>query len=104
MMSIRQNLRELYDQPKGTLCLKARMVKADALKPYCMDATVETPTCVAPRHVDAPRDFIFIYFYFLFFIFSPNEQRAEGGGAARLFLFLFFSVQQTTSGIGHRVK
>ena len=40
------------------------------------------------------------------FIFSPNEQRAGGGEgcAARLFLFLFFSVQQTTSGIGHRVK
>ena len=27
-----------------------------------------------------------------------------GGCAARLFLFLFFPVQQTTSGIGHRVK
>ena len=59
-----------------------------------------TPTCVAPGHVDAPRD-LFIYLFF-----SPNEQRArgEGGGAARLFLFLFFPVQQTTSGIGHRVK
>ena len=33
-----------------------------------------TPTCVAPRHVDAPRDFFF------FFFFSPNEQRAGGGG------------------------
>ena len=51
-----------------------------------------TPTCVAPRHVDAWRD-------------SPNEQRARGGGggggAARLFFF-FSPVQQTTSGIGHR--
>ena len=64
-----------------------------------------TPACVAPRHVDAPRDFL--NFFFNFLIFSPNEQRAGGGGgggAARLFLFLFFPVQQTTSGIGHRVK
>ena len=40
-------------------------------------------TCLAPRHVDASRDFFF---------FSPNEQRAGegGGGAARLFLFSFF--------------
>ena len=63
------------------------------------------PACVAPRHVDAPRDFLI--FIFIFFIFSPNEQRAGGGGgacAARLFIFIFFPVQQTTSGIGHRVK
>ena len=71
------------------------------------ETTCVTPACVAPRHVDAPRDFLI--FYFLIFIFSPNEQRAGGGGgggwcAARLFLFLFFPVQQTTSGIGHRVK
>ena len=55
--------------------------------------------------MDAPRDFLI--FYFLFFIFSPNEQRAGGGGGGALpdfFLFLFFPVQQTTSGIGHRVK
>ena len=45
-----------------------------------------TPTRVAPRHVDAPRDF------FLFFLFSPNEQRAGGGGgrgALPDFLFYF---------------
>ena len=29
-----------------------------------------TPTCVAPRNVDAP------------FLFSPNEKRAGGGGGA----------------------
>ena len=35
-----------------------------------------TPACVAPRHVDASRDF--------YLIFSPNEQRlcVCGGGAA----------------------
>ena len=49
--------------------------------------------------VDAPRDFFF------FFFFSPNEQRAGGGGVALPdFFFFFFRVQQTTSGIGHRVK
>ena len=31
-----------------------------------------TPTCVAPRHVDAPRDFFYLFF-------SPNEQRVGGG-------------------------
>ena len=45
-----------------------------------------TPTCVAPRQVDAPRVF------FVLFLFSPNEQRAGGGGgsAAKLFIFIFF--------------
>ena len=49
-----------------------------------------TPTCVAPRHVDAPRDFFF------FFFFSPNEQRARGGGGGggggrcQTFSFSFF--------------
>ena len=57
---------------------------------YC--TTCVTPTCVAPRHVDAPRDFFFNIH--TEYIFSPNEQRAGGGGgcAARLFLFLFFPV------------
>ena len=41
-----------------------------------------TPTCVAPRHVDASRD--------CYFLFSPNEQRA-GGGALPDFFFFFFS-------------
>ena len=42
-----------------------------------------TPTCVAPRHVDAPRDFFS-------FSFSLNQQHAGGrggGGAAKLFFF-----------------
>ena len=42
----------------------------------CKDArrteTCVTSTCVAPRHVDASRDF--------YVIFSPNEQRGGGGG------------------------
>ena len=58
-----------------------------------------TETCVAPRHVDVSRYFP---------LFSPNEQRGgggggSGGGALPVCLF-FFHVQQTTSGIGHRVK
>ena len=38
-----------------------------------------TPTCVAPRHVDAILIFIVIF-----------SERAARGGAARLFLLLFF--------------
>ena len=45
--------------------------------------------------------FLFIFIY----LFSPNEQRAGGdGGALSDFFFVLFPVQQTTSGIGHRVK
>ena len=49
------------------------------------------------RHVDASRDFSFF------------SERAAWGGRGRcqiyLFIYLFiFPVQQTTSGIGHRVK
>ena len=57
-----------------------------------------------PRHVDASRDIYFLI------VFSPNEQRARGGGGEgdalpNFFLFsFFFPVQQTTGGIGHRVK
>ena len=54
-------------------------------------------TCVAP--VDASRDF--------FIIFSPNEQRGGGGGGALPDFIFFLSLlpfQQTSSGIGHRVK
>ena len=66
-----------------------------------------TPTCVAPRHEDASR--YFIYFIFILFYFSPNKQRAGwgGGGEGRFqtfSFFFFFPVQQTTSGIGHRVN
>ena len=46
--------------------------------------TCVTPTCVAPRHVDASRDYYF---------FSERAASGEGGGggyAARLFLFSFF--------------
>ena len=63
-----------------------------------------THTCLR-RHVDAPRDFL--TFFFFFFFFSERAARARGGGgrcAARLFFFFFFPIQQTTSGIGHRVK
>ena len=49
------------------------------------ETTSVTPTCVAPRHVDASRNFCFY--------FPPNEQRGEAGKrgvAARFFLFSFF--------------
>ena len=45
-----------------------------------------TPTCVAPRHVDAPRVYIHL-------LISPNEQRAGevgGGGRCQTFFFLLF--------------
>ena len=55
-----------------------------------------TKTCVAP--VDASRDFI----YFL------RTSSVGGGGAGGMlpdfFFCSLFPVQQTTSGIGHRVK
>ena len=60
-----------------------------------------TETYVAPRHVDASRDF-FVFFFF-------NEQRGGRGGAGEwgaLPDFLFgslFPVQQTRSGTGHGV-
>ena len=44
-----------------------------------------TPTCVAPRHVDAPRDFL------VFLFFSERAARGGGGGALPdFFLLLFF--------------
>ena len=59
-----------------------------------------TPTCVAPRHVDASRDFLFL--------FSPIDTMGGGGAlpdfSCFFFVFVFFPVEQTTSGIGHRVK
>ena len=72
----------------------------------CTDArrtetTCVTPTSVAPRHVDASRNFSFLFFLF----FSERAARGGGGGALPdFFIFIFFPVQQTTSGIGHRVK
>ena len=44
-----------------------------------------TPTCVAPRHVDAPPDFLFLFYFFL----RTSSARGGGGGAARLFFFFF---------------
>ena len=38
------------------------------------------------------------------FLFYERAARRGRGGAARLFFFFFFPVQQTTSGIGQRVK
>ena len=62
------------------------------------ETTCVKPTCVAPRHV----------IFYLFLIFSERVARGgggRGGGALTdLFFFLFFPVQQTTSGMGHRVK
>ena len=41
----------------------------------------------------------------IFILFSPNEGMGGGRGEALPdFFVLFFLVQQTTSGIGHRVK
>ena len=46
-----------------------------------------TPICVAPRHVDAPRDF----FFFFFFFFSERAARGMGGGGrCQIFYFYFF--------------
>ena len=48
-----------------------------------IETTCVTPTCVAPRHVDAP-SYLFIYFIFL------RTSSARGGwDAARLFFFFF---------------
>ena len=61
----------------------------------CMDAR-RTEACIAPRHVDTSRDFILFY---------PNEQRRVEGAALPDVLFCsLFSVQQTTNGVGCRVK
>ena len=48
--------------------------------------TCVTPTCVAPRHVDASRD------YFFFFSERVAWEEAGGGGCAATFYFLFFSL------------
>ena len=86
---------------------KRRILRSDTHWPSrrvegnpCADAR-RTETCVAPWHVDASRGFYFI-------LFSPNGQRAGGGGGGRFqsfsFSFSFFPFQQTTSGVGYRVK
>ena len=61
----------------------------------CTDArrtetTCVTPACVAPRHVDAPRDFL-IFYFFIFYFFSERAARG-GGGALPDFFFFFFSL------------
>ena len=48
------------------------------------ESTCVTPTCVAPRHVDAPRDFIFY-----FFSFSERAARGGGGRGGRCQTFFF---------------
>ena len=48
------------------------------------ETTCVTPTCVAPRHVDASRDF--------FNFFSGRAARGGGGGALPDFFFFFFSL------------
>ena len=63
----------------------------------CTDAE-RTHTCVAPRHVDASRDFCFV------FLSERAARGGGGGGGVRCQTFFFPPVQQTTSGIGHRVK
>ena len=64
----------------------------------CCTGARRTETCVAPRDVNASRDFSFTF----------SEQAAWGGGGGcqtmTFLLLLFFPVQQTTSGIDHRVK
>ena len=75
---------------------KRRILRSDAHWPSrrvveilnpCTDArpteTCVTPTCVAPRHVDASREFIFI--------FSERAAWGWGGGGAALSDFVFFS-------------
>ena len=79
------------------------MAKPPSRRNPCRDAR-RTETCVAPGHVGASRDFDFSP------INTINKSSAGGGwGGGALpdydFLcFIFFPVQQTTSGIGHRVK
>ena len=48
-----------------------------------------TPTCVAPRHVDAPRDFLF-YLFFLRTSSARGGGGGGGGGALPEFFWFFF--------------
>ena len=76
--------------PDWGLLRRSRCVLIFILKSYMGGRWTET--CVAPRHVDASRDFVLL--------FSPNEQR--GGGALSDFIFCsIFPAQKTTGGIGH---
>ena len=55
-----------------------------------------------------PNIFLIFSFFVTFFFFRTSSARAGGGGALPDFFFFFFCslfpVEQTTSGIGHRVK
>ena len=57
------------------------------------ETTCVTPTCVAPRHVDAPRDFL-IFYFLIFYFFSERAARGGGGGGVRCqtFYFIYFSL------------
>ena len=61
------------------------------------ETTCVTPTCVAPRHVDASRDFF--YFYFL----RTSSARGVGGGGGALpdffFFFFFFLFSRPRAGL-----
>ena len=49
-----------------------------------------TPACVAPRHVDAPRDFL-IFYFIIYYFFSERAARGGGGGVrCQTFSFSFF--------------
>ena len=70
---------------------------ADESRESCTGAR-RTETCVAPRHVDASRDFLFCFL-------RTSSVGGRGGGALPDFFFCsLFPVKQTTSGIDHRVK
>ena len=49
------------------------------------ETTCVTPACVAPRHVDAPRDFLFFYFFL-----RTSSARGGGGVRCETFSFSFF--------------
>ena len=79
---LRSDTRWPTRQVEGTLYRRAR----------------QTETCVAPRDVDTSRDFYFVF---------PEPAAlggGEGGGCQTFSFCSLFPVQQTTSGIGHRVK
>ena len=101
ILSTSQTVGKLSSHTHGSsveFCEATPIGQVDESKDSCTDVR-RTETCVAPtKHVDASRDFIFIF----------SERAAWGGGgcAARLSLMYStrFPVQQTTNGIGHRVK
>ena len=101
ILSTSQTVGKLLSHSHGSsveFCEATPIGLVDESKDPCTDVR-RTETCVAPtsmwmRHV------IFI------FIFSERAAWGGGGCAARLSLMYStrFPVQQTTNGIGHRVK